>query len=161
MVPPLGHCLRGDAPSEVSLAATWTTLSDHTYYAAVRHKQGWLIAHPTSSLGSSADLQQFANGTDAGAAISFRVSRGTTYLSVRVDYTESLAVLVGVIFGYLGSVMGAFGMVMRWIEGIRQRVHGDKRPYEVERYEHHFEMRNLSSSESAHKQFHKSQVVIN
>ncbi len=70
----------------------------------------------------------------------FNVKRGSTYSLVTKSYSQSLAVLIGAVLGYLSSIIAVFAVLVRLLEKAALRFRKEKpQPDTLRRFNSVFE----------------------
>jgi hypothetical protein len=108
----------GATSTQIPISMTWGRVADEqTGYS----NRGWVVAAAGTTPGSILNNATYASTIDKTVRLRMLFSRGTTFLSIRVTYSTSIAILVGAILGYLGSVIAACRVTMRVVESWHNR----------------------------------------
>ena len=108
------------------------TFEDTTYFADPTNSSGWLSAWITTAPGSQRDAGSYnASYADSRVAVEFNLPRGNTYLVITKAYSQSLAVLVGAVLGYLSSNIALFAVAMRVLEAADTKCWRKRQPSTV------------------------------
>jgi hypothetical protein len=116
LMPSNGTVFKGFAPSVIDLTSTWVQSVDQTHLGY--NSVGWLLSHLSTEAGSTVNASTFSNSSD-GLSVKFNFDRGNTYLQVLWQYKQSLPLLIGAIFAYLGTTIAAFAISVKVVEYCR------------------------------------------
>ncbi len=113
----------GTDPVVVSLSTKWSKLRDETKSLS---RDGWVVGSagvvPGSTLNNVTFLEPLR---DKQFRLSIALARGTEFLVVSVNYSSSIAILIGSILAYFGTVVAVGRVLMRLIESLDQRRQGE------------------------------------
>ncbi len=113
----------GTDPVVVSLSTKWSKLRDETKSLS---RDGWVVGSagvvPGSTLNNVTFLEPLR---DKQFRLSIALARGTEFLVISVNYSSSIAILIGSILAYFGTVVAIARVLMRLIESLDQRRHGE------------------------------------
>ncbi len=112
----------GPDPVVVSLSTKWAKLRDETQGTA---RNGWIVGSAGVSPGSTLNNVTFLDPSrDKQFRLSIALARGTEFLAITINYSSSIAILIGSIIGYLLGVVVLFRFIMRCVEWVHQ-LHND------------------------------------
>lgn len=107
----------GSNPVLISLSTKWTLLRDETQGTA---RDGWIVGSAGVSPGSTLNNVTFLDpALDKQFRLSIALARGTELLIITLSYKSSIVILIGVIGGYMTTVLTIGRIFLRIVEAVR------------------------------------------
>jgi hypothetical protein len=111
----------GANPVIISLSTKWAKLRDEIQGTG---RDGWVVGSAGVSPGTTLNNVTFLDPSlDKQFRLLIGLARGTEFLVITINYSSSIAILIGSIIGYLLGVVVLGRIIMRFFEWAHQKRH--------------------------------------